>query len=144
MRAKKQRVAAYGVCVNDDDEILLARWIGPKGKRWILPGGGIDHGEHPYDGVVREFEEETGHTVEVLRLLGIDSELREEPDRDYHALRIMYEVRIVGGELRNEVGGSTDLAQWFPVADVGQLARVPSLDTALGLYRTAPPAGILR
>ena len=79
MRAKKQRVAAYGVCINDDDEILLARWLGPNGKRWILPGGGIDHGEHPHDAVIREFEEETGFQVEVLRLIGIDSELREEP-----------------------------------------------------------------
>jgi ADP-ribose pyrophosphatase YjhB (NUDIX family) len=142
MRAKKQRVAAYGVCINDDDEILLARWLGPNGHAWILPGGGIDHGEHPYDAVIREFEEETGFEVEVLRLIGIDSEFREETD--YHALRIMYEVRIVGGELRYEVDGTTDLAQWFPVADIGQLDRVPSIDTALGLYRTAPPAGILR
>ena len=144
MRAKKQRVAAYGVCINDDEEILLARWLGPKGKRWILPGGGIEHGEHPYDGVVREIEEETGYLAEVVRLLGIDSEFREELDRDYHALRIMYEVRIVGGELRNEVGGTTDLAQWFPLADIGQLERVPSLDVAIGLYQTAPPTGILR
>ncbi|MGZ3147836.1 NUDIX hydrolase [Lentzea chajnantorensis] len=144
MRVKKQRVAAYGVCVDEADRILLARWLGPTGKRWILPGGGIEHGEHPYDAVVREVEEETGFTVEVVRLLGIDSELRTESRRDYHALRIMYEVRIIGGELRNEVGGTTDLAQWHPLADVGQLDRVPSLDTALGLYRTAPPAGILR
>ncbi|GGU75453.1 NUDIX hydrolase [Lentzea flava] len=144
MRAKKQRVAAYGVCINENDEILLARWLGPNGKRWILPGGGIDHGEHPHDAVIREYEEETGFEVEVLRLLGIDSEFREEPDRDYHALRIMYEVRIVGGDLRFEVDGTTDLAQWFPLADIGQLDRVPSVDTALGLYRTTPPAGILR
>ena len=144
MRVKKQRVAAYGVCINDDDEILLARFIAGVGRRWILPGGGLDHGEHPYDAVIREFEEETGFEVEVLRLLGIDSELREEADRDYHALRIMYEVRIVGGELRHEVGGTTDLAQWFPLADIGQLDRLRSVDTALGLYRTAPAAGILR
>ena len=144
MREKKQRVAAYGVCINENDEILLARFIASEGRQWILPGGGLDHGEHPYDAVIREFEEETGYEVEVLRLLGIDSELREEPNRDYHALRIMYEVRIVGGELRNEVGGSTDLAQWFPLADIGQLDTLPSLHTALGLYRTAPAAGILR
>jgi ADP-ribose pyrophosphatase YjhB (NUDIX family) len=137
-------VAAYGVCVNENDEILLARWLGPNGKRWILPGGGIDHGEHPHDAVIREFMEETGFEIEVLRLLGIDSEFREESDRDYHALRIMYEVRITGGELSYEVDGTTDLAQWFSLADIGQLERVPSLDTALGLYRTTPPAGILR
>lgn len=144
MKAKKQRVAAYGVCVNDEGEILLARWLGPNGKRWILPGGGIDHGEHPHDAVIREFEEETGFEIEVLRLLGIDSELRVEPERDYHALRVMYEVRIVGGDLRYEVDGTTDLAQWFPLAEVEGLDRVPSIDTALGLYRNSPPAGILR
>ena len=94
--------------------------------------------------MIREFEEETGFQVEVLRLLGIDSEFREESDRDYHALRIMYEVRITGGELRFEVGGTTDMAQWFPLADIGSLDRLRSLDTALGLYRTTPPAGILR
>ncbi|MFI6097502.1 NUDIX hydrolase [Lentzea sp. NPDC051213] len=137
-------MAAYGVCINENDEILLARWLGTNGKRWILPGGGIDHGEHPHDAVIREFDEETGFEIEVLRLLGIDSEFREEPDRDYHALRILYEVRIVGGELRHEVDGTTDLAQWHPVADIGQLERVPSVDTALSLYRTTPPAGILR
>jgi len=144
MRAKKQRVAAYGVCINDKDEILLARFIAREGRQWILPGGGIDHGEHPHDAVIREFEEETGFQIEVLRLLGIDSEFREEPDRDYHALRIMYEVRITGGELRFEVGGTTDMAQWFPLADIGSLDRLSSLDTALGLYRTTPPAGIMR
>lgn len=143
MRVQKQRVAAYGVCI-DDERILLARWLGPDGKRWILPGGGIDHGEHPHDAVIREFEEETGHHIEVERLLGIDSELRHETERDYHALRVLYEVRIVGGELRDEIGGSTDQAKWFDLGEVPDLPRVRSLDVALGLFRTSPPAGILR
>ncbi|TWP45295.1 NUDIX hydrolase [Lentzea tibetensis] len=143
MRVQKQRVAAYGVCI-EDERILLARWLGPDGKKWILPGGGIDHGEHPHDAVIREFEEETGHDIEVERLLGIDSELRHEAERDYHALRVLYEVRIVGGELRDEVGGSTDQAKWFDLGDVPDLPRVRSLDVALGLFRTSPPAGILR
>lgn len=143
MKVQKQRVAAYGVCI-EDGRILLARWIGPEGKYWILPGGGIDHGEHPHDAVIREFEEETGHHVVVERLLGIDSEHRHEPERDYHALRVLYEVRIVGGELRNETNGSTDLAQWFDLGEVPDLPHVPSLDVALGLHRTSPPAGILR
>ncbi|GLZ34038.1 hypothetical protein Lesp02_62250 [Lentzea sp. NBRC 105346] len=143
MKVQRQRVAAYGVCVQDE-RILLARWLGPDEKLWILPGGGIDHGEHPHDAVIRELEEETGFDVEVERLLGIDSEHREEPDRDYHALRIFYKVRIVGGELRNETDGSTDLAAWFDLAEVPHLKRVKSLDVALGLFRTSPPAGILR
>ncbi|WP_345028325.1 hypothetical protein [Kutzneria kofuensis] len=33
------RVAAYAVCVRDG-AVLLARWVGPEGKLWTLPGGG--------------------------------------------------------------------------------------------------------
>ena len=40
---------------------------------WTLPGGGIDFGEDPEDAVVREFIEETGLTVKVRKLAGIDS-----------------------------------------------------------------------
>lgn len=143
MKVQKQRVAAYGVCIQDG-KILLARWLGPDGKFWILPGGGIDHGEHPHDAVIREFEEETGHHVVVERLLGIDSERMDRPNHDYHALRVHYEVRIVGGTLRNETDGSTDLAAWFDLDEVPDLPRVRSLDVALGLLRASPPAGILR
>jgi len=47
------RVAAYAVCVRDD-HMLLARWVSRDGeKKWTLPGGGMDHGEDPYDTVVR-------------------------------------------------------------------------------------------
>ena len=30
-----------------------------------------------------------------------------------HAIRIVYRVRIIGGELRDEVDGSTDTCAWF-------------------------------
>jgi 8-oxo-dGTP diphosphatase len=50
------RVAAYAVCIRDG-QILLARWVARDGaKRWTLPGGGMDHGEHPVETVVREVE----------------------------------------------------------------------------------------
>ena len=45
-----------------------------------------------------------------------------------HAVQIVYRVRVVGGELRDEIDGSTDTCAWFTVADarglrLGQLAR---------------------
>ncbi|MEU6876988.1 NUDIX hydrolase [Streptomyces sp. NPDC046712] len=140
------RVAAYAVCVRDD-EILLARWVDSAGaKRWTLPGGGMDHGEEPVDTVVREVEEETGYVTEPVALLGIDSIRRGWLRRiagpgDFQGLRIIYESRITGGALRNETGGSTDLAAWHPLDSVPDLTRVELVDIGLQLWRERPPVG---
>ncbi|MGW5424557.1 NUDIX hydrolase [Streptomyces sp. NPDC003943] len=139
------RVAAYAVCVRDE-QILLARWVTKDGRKlWTLPGGGIEHGELPVEAVVREVEEETGHVAEPLALLGIDSIRRTWPRKlgpvDWQGLRIIYEARITGGELRNEQGGSTDLAAWYPLDAVPGLDRVELVDIGLQLWRDRPRLG---
>ncbi|WP_324783893.1 NUDIX hydrolase [Streptomyces sp. H51] len=142
------RVAAYAVCVRDG-RLLLARWINGTGEpEWTLPGGGMEHGEHPGDTVLREVEEETGYHVEVTGLLGVDSFRRGVPRRfrrtaDHHALRLFYEARITGGRLRDEVGGSTDMAAWHALEEVPGLTRVPMVDLGLRLLRERPVTGRL-
>ncbi|MEU6606709.1 NUDIX hydrolase [Streptomyces shenzhenensis] len=143
---KRLRVAAYAVCVRDG-QILLARSPAPAGPpEWVLPGGGMEHGEDPYDTVRREVREETGYRIEVTGLLGVDSLRRTAPRRfgrtvDHHGVRLVYEGRVTGGELRNEVNGSTDLAAWQELSAVAGLHRVPLVDTALRLWRERPAAG---
>ncbi|WP_320782725.1 NUDIX hydrolase [Streptomyces sp. CRN 30] len=139
------RVAAYAVCVRDG-QVLLARLSGSGPGEWTLPGGGMDHGEDPHATVVRELAEETGYRVEVSRLLGVDSQRvvgrrRFGRSADHHALRIVYEGRVAGGELRHEVGGSTDLAAWHALEAVPALTRVPLVDTGLALWRDRPADG---
>lgn len=139
-------MAAYAICVRDE-RILLARWVARDGvKRWTLPGGGMDHGEDPLDTVVREVAEETGYSCEPVCLLGLDSITRRYPRKlgtfaDFHGLRIVYEGRITGGELRPEIGGSTDLAAWHHLDEVGTLDRVDLVDAGLELWRERPPLG---
>jgi 8-oxo-dGTP pyrophosphatase MutT (NUDIX family) len=106
----------------------------------------MDHGEDPYDTVIREAEEETGYAVEPVALLGVDSMLRSHPRRlgplgDFHALRIVYEARVTGGELRHETNGSTDMAAWHPLDEVPALDRVALVDVGLRLWRERPPVG---
>lgn len=141
---RRLRVAAYAVII-EDDRMLLSRWLGPNGPRWILPGGGLDHGEDPYDAVIREVFEETGYHAEVDRLLGIQNVhgplAVEDVEYDYHRIRIMYEAHVVGGELTYEVGGSTDQAAWFPLDEVPGLDPVESVHYALALLRSAPADG---
>ncbi|WP_326582781.1 NUDIX hydrolase [Streptomyces sp. NBC_00487] len=142
------RVAAYAVCVRDD-HMLLARWVSRDGeKKWTLPGGGMDHGEDPYDTVVREAAEETGYTVEPTVLLGIDTGRHTYPRRlgthaDHQALRIVYEARVTGGDLRHETNGSTDMAAWHPLDEIPALTRVGLVDLGLRLWRERPENGHL-
>lgn len=134
------RVSAYAVCVDDEDRLLLCR-IAPgttvaDDGRWTLPGGGLDFGEDPRDGALRELAEETGYIGELDELLTVDSWARRLPgldgsEADYHGIRILYRCRIVGGELRAETDGSTDEARWFTADELGVAPLVDLVRVAL-------------
>ena len=126
------RIGAYALCV-DDGRILLTRiapgyWSGI--GEWTLPGGGLDFGEDPRDGALRELTEETGLRGEILEIADVLSwsdrwrHPRDGADEAFHGLQIVYRVLIVGGELRPELHGSTDEAAWFTRAEAADLPLV--------------------
>ena len=133
---RQQRVAAY-VVVRQADDVLLARWTGPRGPEWTLPGGGLDFGEDPADAAVREVREETGYAVRLDGLLFVNSFRRVLPDApiDFHAIQIVYAGSVIGGDLSYEVNGSTDMAAWFPIVDVPAITRVQLVDIGLDALR---------
>ncbi len=62
---------------------------------WCQPGGGMESGETPWDGVIREVREETGFTVVVERLVGVYS---WAPRKD--EVIFSFVCRITGGRRR--------------------------------------------
>ena len=94
------------------------------------PGGGLAFGEAPADAALRELHEETGVIGEVIGLADVLSwskrwiHPRDGVDEAYHAVQIVYRVRITGGELRDEPDGSTDAARWFASEELSQLPLV--------------------
>lgn len=121
---ERQRIAAYGVVLDDQDRLLLARaapWLTLRG-RWFLPGGGVDHGEHPMDALRREIKEESGLTVVLGPLLDILSDVRVMPDgMSLHTVRMIYRVTSWTGTLRPELEGTTDAVQWFTKDELAAL-----------------------
>jgi 8-oxo-dGTP diphosphatase len=121
---ERQRLAAYGVCIDPQGRLLLAR-AAPSlslGGRWFLPGGGVDHGEHPTDALRREFGEESGLTVELGSLLSVLSDVRELPDGvSLHTVRLIYRVTSWSGTLRAELEGTTDAVRWVEREELATL-----------------------
>jgi ADP-ribose pyrophosphatase YjhB (NUDIX family) len=142
------RVAAYALC-SQDGALLLSR-IAPGATAssdgmWTLPGGGIEFGEDPRDGALRELTEETGLVGEIVELADVDSWAGTfvmpgdgEPT-DFHAIRIIYRVRVTGGALRDEIGGSSDTCAWVPAGD---LFSLPLVELAWTGARLAGLAGV--
>lgn len=138
------RVAAYAVIVDDDQRVLLARWVEGRRVAWTMPGGGLEPGEDPETAVRRELREETGFTIETTELLGIHSRVVPASQRIHrsgvplHTLRILYRAEITGGTLRFEKNGSTDMAGWFDRDQIAGMQKVKLVDIALkmaGVHR---------
>jgi 8-oxo-dGTP diphosphatase len=140
------RLASYAVCI-DEDRLLLARHVGPTGQStWTLPGGRVEHGEDPFDAVIREVAEETGYEAVVERLIGVDSRTVPSADRlgnlpDLHSVGVFYRVRITGGQPRPEPNGETAESVWTPLPEIPHLRRSSLVDIGLALARTTPPTG---
>jgi 8-oxo-dGTP diphosphatase len=140
------RLAAYAVCI-EDDKVLLAHCkpVRCRQEAWSLPGGRVEHGEDPFDTVVREVAEETGCDAMVERLLGVDSRLIPAHEAvngsEHQNIGIFYQVRITGGHLRPEPNGDVIESTWAVVADVSRLRRSSLVDIGLALATALPPTG---
>jgi ADP-ribose pyrophosphatase YjhB (NUDIX family) len=123
---QRTRLAAYAWC-EDEDRVLLVRVAAgePGAGQWILPGGGLDFGEDPAAGVLRELGEETGLIGRIDDLVDIRSGIFEPAQtrsgHRVHAIAMLYRVTATGGELRDEVDESSDRAAWVPLDELDGL-----------------------
>ena len=126
------RLAAYAVIRDRAGRVLLALWNEAETPKWTMPGGGVE---------LHETVEETGFDIIVGPLLGVHTFVLpphvrvNTADRHLKSVRVVFEATIVGGELRDEVGGTTDEARWFDLTAIPDLPRVSLVDIALGMAR---------
>ena len=78
---------ARGIYKENQQVLMVQQYTKSRKLIWHFPGGTIDLDETPEQACVREWYEETGYTVEIVRFIG-------KFDRTY-----WYEVKIVGGSL---------------------------------------------
>lgn len=85
------RVAVKALIKNDKGELLLVK---ENSDKWDLPGGGLDHGEEPEDGLRREILEELGviDGVHIGKIIVQKSFWLE--DKQAYLMWIVYEVEL--------------------------------------------------
>ncbi len=132
--ARRQRIAAYGVCRDGGGRLLLAR-ASPRltlRGRWFLPGGGVQHGESPLESLRREIEEESGLHVSPGPLLDVLSDVRTIADgTSLHTVRLIYRVESWEGTLRPESDGTTDAVGWFTLDEVRSMPLAHYVETVV-------------
>jgi 8-oxo-dGTP diphosphatase len=131
----RRRIGAYGVCRDRHGRVLMvrasARSVRP--GTWFLPGGGVDHGEHPADAVVREVAEETGLAVEITGLRDVVAEVVARPPGLEHTDGVIYDLTVVGGLERPEVDGTSDQIRWVSPEEAATLPLSGVAARAFGL-----------
>lgn len=97
-----------GLVVENCRILLIRRTIEPFYGLWDIPGGFLEEGEPPEQGVAREVFEECGLTVHPEEVLGFYIDRYSE---DCTTLNIYFICRVVCGEA--VAGLEADRAEWF-------------------------------
>ncbi len=92
---------ASALVVDDEGRVLLARRAGePEQGKWDLPGGFLDEGEHPRDGLVRELREETGLEIEPREFFGAWIDRYGDDPGAAYTLNLFWRATATAGEPR--------------------------------------------
>jgi ADP-ribose pyrophosphatase YjhB (NUDIX family) len=117
--------------------LLARRAVEPFRDRWDAPGGFLEEGEHPLDGLRRELLEETGLEGEPARFVGVWMDVYGDAPEAAATLNLYWTVRLAGGE----PVASDDVAElrWFSADELpgpDELAFATVVD-ALAAWRDA-------
>lgn len=67
----KVHAAVKAVITNNENKLLAIKQIIGDFIVWDLPGGKVEHGENPYETLIREVKEETYLDVTIKKIVGI-------------------------------------------------------------------------
>jgi len=112
--------------VEQEGRILLGRRAEePSRGLWDVPGGFLEEGEHPLDGLRRELREETGLEVEPVDFLGVWMDRYGGDSTAEATLNLYWTARVTGGE--PAPADDVDDLRWFnrhELPPAGELAFV--------------------
>jgi 8-oxo-dGTP diphosphatase len=135
-----RRVLCAGAVVTDAAGrlLLIQRGHEPEAGLWSLPGGRLEPGETAEQAMIREVREETGLTVQPVRLLG---EV-EQPGLAGAVVVISdYLAEVTGGRLA--AGDDAADVRWVAPPELARLLQTGELALTSGLAQALAAWGVL-
>jgi ADP-ribose pyrophosphatase YjhB (NUDIX family) len=124
------KVDIRGMLMSDDNKILLVKES--MDQKWSLPGGWADIGYSPTENIIREFREETGIEVEVVRLLAVfDKKNHPHPPQPFYVYKMVFLCRAV--ELELKAGFDIEAVQFFNISNLPPLSEDRILSSQISL-----------
>lgn len=128
----KWRPSVYAVIIKSGSLLVSKQF-----DSYDLPGGGLDLGETPEAGVIRETKEETGLVVANPKLLAVRNSFftptHAKMDVYYQALMLYYTCEYVSGEF--SIAGFdehekqyADMPEWLPLEQLDQIKPASTVD----------------
>lgn len=107
-----------GAVVFYENEILLVQVnYGKAIGRWILPGGMVETGEHPFQTAIRETKEETNLTIEIDGLVSIRHRIDE---KQMHNTYWVFKGRLVDPSTKDHIHWPHEelqCARWWSIKE---------------------------
>lgn len=88
-----QQVSVGGIILNEKKEVLVLKRSENDDFLpgfWEIPGGGLDYGENPEEGLKREIKEECGIDVEVLNPVVVTDYFMDKGEDRVHRVEINF------------------------------------------------------
>ena len=137
---KNIRIRVCGL-LEKDDEILLVKHTKNNEEYYLLPGGGVDHGEDFKTSLKREFLEECNLVIDVEDMIFISEGIA--PNGGRHIVSIYFKVKYISGEL--EVGedeGNLIGVEYIKKSALDEVTLYPNTKKELKDYFENPNCGI--
>ena len=127
--SRKSEIELTNMClICDGNKVLIQEKVGTKGL--VFPGGHVEEGESLLEAVVREMKEETGLTIENLKICGFKDWIQEDGTR---YIVLLYKTDKFTGELKSSDEGRVF---WIDRAEINSVNLIWNMKELLEIFDT--------